>query len=295
MIETGVFKLRDPFVVVGEECYYLYGTDVSAGNWVGTTWGCYKSDGKDLSGKWEKTKDLVYIRPENAEKQFWAPEVHKYGDSYYMIATYYSSLTEHRGCSILRASSPEGPFVEITKGHVTPKNWDAIDGTLWVDDKRQPWLVFVHEWTCTDDGIGRMAAARLSDDLTHFISEPTELFRADDAPWANKGVTDGCFLYKTSEGRLLMLWSNLLDKEYRVGMAYSKDGRVDGEWIQIEEPLFTKAIGGKYDGGHGMIFKGFDGKLYLAIHSPNDLSGGLSEEAIFIPISEKNGILVCDK
>ena len=23
MIETGVFKLRDPFVVVGEECYYL--------------------------------------------------------------------------------------------------------------------------------------------------------------------------------------------------------------------------------------------------------------------------------
>ena len=92
-----------------------------------------------------------------------------------------------------------------------------------------------------------------------------------------------------------MLWSNLLDKEYRVGMAYSKDGRVDGEWIQIEEPLFTKAIGGKYDGGHGMIFKGFDGKLYLSIHSPNDLSGGLSEEAIFIPISEKNGILACDK
>ena len=295
MLETGVFKLRDPFVVVGESCYYLYGTDVSAGNWVGTTWGCYKSEGKSLSGKWEKTKNLVYIRPENAEKQFWAPEVHKYKDSFYMFASYYSSLTGHRGCSILRSTSPEGPFVEITNGHVTPKDWDAIDGTFWVDDKGQPWMVFVHEWTCTDDGIGRMAAAKLSDDLTHFISEPKELFRADDAPWANDKVTDGCFLCKTSEGQLLMLWSNLLDKEYRVGMAYSKDGRVDGEWIQIEEPLFTKAIGGKYDGGHGMIFKGFDGKLYLSIHSPNDLSGGLSEEAIFIPISEKDGILVCDK
>ena len=26
MIETGIFKLRDPFVLAGEDCYYLYGT-----------------------------------------------------------------------------------------------------------------------------------------------------------------------------------------------------------------------------------------------------------------------------
>ena len=294
MIETGIIKFRDPFVINGEDCYYLYGTDVSSGGWVDSAWGCYKSDGKSLSGKWEKTKNLVYIRPQNAEKQFWAPEVHKYKDSFYMFASYYSSLTGHRGCSILRSPSPEGPFEEITDGHITPKDWDAIDGTFWVDDEGQPWMVFVHEWTCTDDGIGRMAAAKLSDDLTHFISEPKELFSADDAPWANDHVTDGCFLYKTEEGGLLMLWSNLLDKEYRVGLAYSKDGRVDGEWIQMEEPLFTKAIGGKHDGGHGMIFKGSDGRLYLAIHSPNDLSGGLSEEVIFIPVIESDGRLVCD-
>ena len=53
-------------------------------------------------------------------------------------------------------------------------------------------------------------------------------------------------------------------------------------------------ISGKYDGGHGMLFKADDEKLYLSIHSPNNLSGGLSEEAIFLPISEKNGVLVCD-
>ena len=294
MIETGVFKLRDPFVVNEGDCYYLYGTDVSMGGWDETSWACYKSQGKSLVGKWEKTKNLVYIRPENAEKQFWAPEVHKYGDCYYMIASYYSSLTNHRGCSILKSHSPEGSFIEITGGHITPKSWDAIDGTFWVDDDGQPWMVFVHEWTCTDDGIGRMAAAKLSPELTHFISEPVELFRADDAPWANVQVTDGCFLHKTSEGRLVMLWSNSYNNEYRVGIAYSKDGRVDGEWIQAEKPLFTKEISGKYDGGHGMLFKADDEKLYLSIHSPNNLSGGLSEEAIFLPISEKNGVLVCD-
>lgn len=293
MIETGIFKLRDPFVLAGEDCYYLYGTDVSEGGWNDTAWGCYKSEGKNLSGKWEKTKNLVYIRPENAEKQFWAPEVHKFNGSYYMIASYYSSLTEHRGCSILKSESPEGPFVEITNGHITPKEWDSIDGTFWVDDEGQPWMVFVHEWTCTDDGIGRMAAAKLSLDLTHFISEPMELFRADDAPWANKQVTDGCFLYKTSEGRLLMLWSNTYNDEYRVGIAYSKNGKVDGEWIQAEEPLFTKAIGGKYDGGHGMLFTADDGQMYLSVHSPNNLAGGLSEEAIFLPVKEKDGLISC--
>ncbi|MBO5316160.1 MAG: family 43 glycosylhydrolase [Clostridia bacterium] len=293
MIETGIFKLRDPFVLAGEDCYYLYGTDVSEGGWNDTAWGCYKSEGKNLSRKWEKTKNLVYIRPENAEKQFWAPEVHKFNGSYYMIASYYSSLTGHRGCSILKSESPEGPFVEITNGHITPKEWDSIDGTFWVDDEEQPWMVFVHEWTCTDDGIGRMAAAKLSLDLTHFISEPMELFRADDAHWANKQVTDGCFLYKTSEGRLLMLWSNTYNDEYRVGIAYSKNGKVDGEWIQAEEPLFTKAIGGKYDGGHGMLFTAYDGQMYLSVHSPNNLAGGLSEEAIFLPVEEKNGLISC--
>lgn len=293
MIETGIFKLRDPFVLAGEDCYYLYGTDVSEGGWNDTAWGCYKSEGKNILGKWEKTKNLVYIRPENAEKQFWAPEVHKFNGSYYMFASYYSSLTEHRGCSILKSESPEGPFTEITGGHITPKEWDAIDGTFWVDDEGQPWMIFVHEWTCTDDGIGRVAAAKLSDDFTHFISEPKELFRADDAPWANKQVTDGCFLYKTSEGRLLMLWSNTYNDEYRVGIAYSKNGRVDGEWLQAEEPLFTKAISGKYDGGHGMLFTAYDGQMYLSVHSPNNLTGGLAEEAVFLHVKEENGLLSC--
>lgn len=294
MIETGIFKLRDPFVVAGEDCYYLYGTDVSESGWEKTSWACYRSTGKSLSGKWEKLKTPVYIRPENAEKNLWAPEVHKYNGYYYMFASYFSSATGHRGCSILKSDSLEGPFVEITNGHITPKEWDSIDGTFWVDGEGQPWMVFVHEWTSTDDGIGRMAAAKLSEDLTHFTSEPKELFRADDAPWANIQVTDGCFLYKTAAGKLLMIWSNSYNDEYRVGIAYSKDGRVDGEWIQIEKPLFTKETSGKHDGGHGMIFEA-DGKTYLSIHSPNNLSGGLCEEAVFFQVTERDGLLVCDR
>ena len=156
-------------------------------------------------------------------------------------------------------------------------------------------MVFVHEWTCTDDGIGRMSAAKLSEDLTHFVSDPVELFRADDAPWANVQVTDGCFLYRSNDGKLKMLWSNSYNDEYRVGIAISRDGRVDGEWEQVEAPLFTKEIGGEHDGGHGMLFTAKDGERYLSIHSPNNLSGGLSEEAVFMPVREEGGVLFCEK
>ena len=268
MIKTGIRSLRDPFVLREGNAYYLYGTGVLADNWADTVWACYKStDG--LLGEWKLCDELVYERPCGAEKQLWAPEVHKYNGKFYMLASYYSSLTGHRGCAILRAESPEGRFVEISNGHVTPSDWDAIDK------------------------IGRMAVARLSEDLTHLISEPKELFRANDPSWTNNGCTDGPFIYKASDGALLMLWSNFIDKDYCVGIARSESGRVNGEWTHCEELLFSKEMAGCDDGGHGMIFTDRDGKTYLSIHTPNRATDTVKEEVVFIPVREENGTLVC--
>ena len=196
IIETNVGKLRDPFVLAENGTYYMYGTG----------WVCYKNSG-DLKHWIKSEKELVVIPSECCGDQ-WAPEVHKYNGKYYMFTTYRSSKTSRRGCTILKSDSPEGPFVEITNGHITPAEWDSIDGTFYVDEDNQPWMIFVHEWVSTDDNVGRMAAAKLSDDLTYFISEPIELFRADEPEWAKHGVTDGCFMYKTEDNQLLMLWSN---------------------------------------------------------------------------------------
>lgn len=295
MINTGIEFLRDPFVLVEDDAYYVYGTGVENNDWSNTVWACYKNDSGRLDGEWKKTEKLVYELPKQAEKNRWAPEVHKYKGFYYMFATYYSSVTEHRGCTILKAESPEGPFIEITDGYVTPKEWNSIDATFYVDEDEQPWIIFVHEWTHTDDGIGRMAAAKLSDDLTHLVSEPIELFRADSPSWTDHKVTDGCFMYKTKDGQLLMIWSNFCESGYCVGIARSKNGKVDGEWIQDDKLLFSKEMTGKYDGGHGMIFKDKDGQMYLSVHSPNDSTEESGEKTIFVPIHEENGTLVCDK
>lgn len=294
MITTNIESLRDPFVLVEDDAYYVYGTGVTEGDWNNTVYACYKNDSKKLDGEWKMTKKLVYVLPKNAQKKFWAPEVHKYKGFYYMFATYHSSLTNHKGCTILKSASPEGPFTEITNGHITPSDINAIDGTFYVDEKNCPWMVFVHEWTCTDDNIGRMCAAKLSDDLTHFISEPIELFRADDPVWSRNNVTDGCFMYRTKKGSLLMIWSNFDEDGYCVGIARSDNGEINGKWSQDEKLLFSKKTFGDYDGGHGMIFKDRDGKMYLSVHSPNTPDIECKERTIFVPIKEENDTLVCD-
>ena len=283
MIVTNV-NLRDPCVVLENGVYYVYGTG----------WEAYKNTSGKLDGEWVSLGRVVTV-PADATDNYWAPEVHKYNGEFYMFTTYKSATTGHRGCAIFKSSTPEGPFVEISNGHVTPSDWDSIDGTLYVDEEGQPWMIFVHEWTSTDDGIGRMAAAKLSDDLTHFISEPIELFRAKDPSWSRSQVTDGCWLYRCQNGELLMIWSTGAADGYCVGIARSDNGKIDGNWSHDDTLLYSKTIAGDYDGGHGMIFTSLNGQMYLSIHSPNNSSAGRSETFVLIEIKEENGTLVWAK
>lgn len=297
MIETGIPQLRDPFLLRHNGVYYMYGTGVALnGDWIDTTYACWRNDTGRLDTGWmrlDTPEKPIYVRPAAAEKNLWAPEVHFYNGAFYLLATYFSSRTQHRGATILRASSPEGPFVEITDGTMTPPAWDCIDATLYIDRDGQPWLVFVHEWTCTPDHVGTMAAARLSDDLMHLLSEPIELFRGDAPAWATAKITDGCFMYTTRTGRLLMLWSNFDKGGYCEAIACSDNGRLDGQWLHAEKPLFTRGMAGEHDGGHGMIFTDTDGKSYLCLHAPNKPTPERREMPILIPVREENGTLVC--
>lgn len=63
-----------------------------------------------------------------------------------------------------------------------------------------------------------------------------------------------------------MIWSSFGKGGYTVGVAVSASGKLRGPWVQQPEPLFAE------DGGHGMIFKRFDGQLMLALHQPNKVT-----------------------
>ncbi|MDE6864028.1 MAG: family 43 glycosylhydrolase, partial [Eubacterium sp.] len=194
----------------------------------------------------------------------WAPEVHKYNNSYYMFATF-TKENGLRGVYILKSDNPEGEFSPHSKGAVTPDEWECLDGTLYINKNDDPYLVFCHEHTQIIDGT--VCYIKLSDDLTHSIGEPVYMFSGSTPEWADKKpagehyITDGPFMYRTTGGELLLIWSTFVNHMYCQCVAKSSNGELDGEFIHLP-PIITN------DGGHGMIFKA-DNKLYLTFHTPN--------------------------
>lgn len=264
-------NIRDPFVLVHDGKYYLYGTRGA------TCWGeadgfdCYVgNDLEEFEGPFEvfhKTEDFA------PHINYWAPEVYAYGGAFYMFATFFTDDVG-RGTHCLKAEQPLGPFVPHSDGSITPKEWASLDGTLYVDTDETPYMVFCHEWEDTD-GNGTICAVELTKDLKAPAGKPRLLFRASDGAPAvktllhrRKGeiyVTDGPFLFRDKEGKLRMIWSSFAEGgNYCVALASPEYGAFSDEWKPERELLFSK------DGGHGMIFTGLDGERYLALHSPNE-------------------------
>jgi len=104
------------------------------------------------------------------------------------------------------------------------------------------------------------------------------LFRASDSPWSKERdengaivpnkVTDGPWLFRTQTGKLGMLWTSWVFNEYTQGVAYSESGSLDGPWIHEKEPITPPNY------GHGMLFRTFDGKLLMAVHSHREDPNG---------------------
>ena len=284
LIFTTDVSLRDPCILLENGVYYMYGTG----------WKYFRNSSGTLRGPWEGPYPCVSEKPADSDSQYWAPEVHKYDGAYYMFTTYHKIDNDHRGCVIYRSETPDGPFEMWSDGHVTPSDWDCIDGTLYVDGSGQPWMVFVHEWTGTADNIGRMSIAKLSPDLKKFISEPKDIFAATETKWATGKITDGPWLYTTKGGELLMIWSNFDEAGYAVGIAKSSNGKIDGKWQQLDYQLYSNRFANSYDGGHGMIFSDAHGELYLSLHSPNGKTGNRETLAVMVPIKEAGNMLFWD-
>jgi len=287
MMKTSDIQIRDPFVLPEPKdgFYYLFGTtDKNAWKGVGEGFDCFRS--KDLR-EWEGP--IPAFRPPASfwgRENFWAPEVHRFNGRYYMFATFKADH-RYRGTQILCSDEIAGPYVPLTDGPVTPADWECLDGTLHVDSAGSPWIVFCQEWVQVHNGA--MYAMQLSPDLKEHAGRPVFLFNASEAPWGRRldwpegqeaplfpcYVTDGPFLFRHHSRMLLMLWSSMGSKGYAMGIARSESGLVTGPWRQDALPLWAA------DGGHGMIFRGFDGRLFVTFHTPNKTP---EERAVFVAI-----------
>jgi hypothetical protein len=161
------------------------------------------------------------------------------------------------------SSAPPAPALPPAP---TPTNMMTLDGTFWVEDGA-PYMVFCNEWVQISDGT--IEHMPLKDDLSEAVGAPKRMFRGSSAKWSElieEGghVTDGPYLWKGKTGKLHMIWSSRDDTQrYMCGIAISDSGKLAGPWRQQDEPVF------KDNGGHGMIFNSFDGRLMLVPHAPD--------------------------
>ncbi|MDR1109076.1 MAG: glycoside hydrolase family 43 protein [Spirochaetaceae bacterium] len=299
-------QIRDPFVVQEDGVYYLFGsTDKNIWKGAGAGFDVYVSAGGTVPESLARFEGPFPVFRPSANfwsvTNFWAPEVHRHNGFYFMFATF-KPRQGRRGTAILKSSSgimgPYEPWSQNAAGEpgpVTPAEWECLDGTFFTEQGK-PYMVFCHEWQQVKDGeinliplTGDLRQASVFPDGTR---EPRLLFRASEAPWAHElqgrapgsYVTDGPFMHRTQKGALLMLWSSFgKTGSYNIGTALSQDGTLRGPWTPSDKPLYSA------DGGHGMIFRGREGTLYLAIHRPNKTP---FERPVFIPVTEEGKTLV---
>lgn len=260
-------NIRDPFILPYNEKYYLYGTR-AINTWERrplSTLGfdVYVSDDME---NWSEPKEIFsYFEGFWGDAQYWAPEVHLYNGKFYLFASFIGE-GHYRGTAILECDTPDGKFKEHSDKAVTPKDWQCLDGTLYVENGK-PYIVFCHEWVQVKNG--EVCALELSGDLKRAVGEPVCLWTAADASWKHdydgngSYITDGPFLLKKGD-KLISIWSSFYKGEYCEAVSRSDNGLISGKWSVDDKLIFEK------NGGHGMIFTDFDGTAYFVFHSPNE-------------------------
>lgn len=266
-------NIRDPYILVYEGKYYMYGSRVGTPT-KEEPWGQQTGFDVYVSRDLEEWSEPVSVFEKQdsfwGTRDFWAPEVHFYQGAFYMLASF-KAEGACRGTHILKADRPDGVFTPLTDKPITPPDWECLDGTLYIDKKGNPHVVFCHEWLQIGDGT--VCEMELSKDLTTVVSDVRVLWKATDFSGVKSVskrkegyVTDGPFLYRNKQGELICIWSSLLYSGYAQLYSKSNNGDIDGEWTVVQKPIYAE------DGGHGMLFADLEGKTRLVMHYPNTVT-----------------------
>jgi beta-xylosidase len=261
IIYTDITGIGDPFVLLEGGVYYLYATSSPKG------FNVWKSD--DLV-KWELI-GLCYTNSKFGIGDFWAPEVIKKDNKFYILFTSKDRELNSLRLSLAVSDSPVGPFVDIKDRPVYDFGYANIDGTFFKDDDGKYYFYYVKD--CCDniinnEHISQIYVARLKDDLITLDSEPVlvstpsghkELKNNKDWHW-----NEGPFVTKHN-GKYYLSYSfnGFMDPEYSV--AYSVSDNPLGPFIKKGAILeyIPSVISGP---GHNMYFTNKEGQLMTAFH-----------------------------
>lgn len=149
----------------------------------------------------------VWANPGNV----WAPSVISLGGKFVM---YYSPRTKggNQCLGVAVASSPLGPFIDLSTAPFECTSGYALDPKPFVDAQAQPWLIW-------KNGVGDAIWSRpLTPDGLAFTGTPTKLIAADQA-WEERMVEGPSLVQAGGALRLFYSGSDWSSSHYGVGEA----------------------------------------------------------------------------
>ena len=256
----------DPYILEHEGNYYLYGTGGRKGIKV------YQS--KDLANWSEAVGVSDGFALDSSDvwgnRGFWAPEVYRINDKFYMYFTVQERI------AVAESDSPLGPFVQ-KEGEKEPFHLDIpeIDTHLFFDDDGKMYLYFVR-FTNGNEIWG----AELNDDLRSINEETLTYCFGTSQPWEDSArepyphakVNEGPFILK-HKGLYYMTYSanHTANPDYGVGYATSDNPL--GPWTKFEGNPILTGNGENINGpGHHSFAYSPSGQMYMIYHTHFDMT-----------------------
>lgn len=247
----------DPYILLHDGVYYLYGTGGKKGIRV------YRSN--DLAN-WSKAvgpNDGFALDSADVwgDRNFWAPEV------YFIHGKFYMFFTANAHLAIAESESPLGPFVQKVKKPLH-EDIQEIDAHLFIDDDGKKYLYFVR----FNKG-NEIWAAEMKDDLSGIKEESIKRCFGVSQPWEKSlkepvaSIAEGPFMLKHNKMYYLFYSGNhFRSQDYGVGYAIS--GSPLGPFVKYEgNPVLIGDGKTIFGTGHNSFFHSKSGQLYTVYHS----------------------------
>ncbi|WP_373523341.1 glycoside hydrolase family 43 protein [Aquiflexum sp.] len=307
----------DPYILDdGNGKFYMYGTGAGAKD------GFVVYASEDLKN-WEKKGQVFYGNTVDSWSvaNFWAPEVYKFDDRYYM---FYSADwrvnpendLENFKIGVAVANAPTGPFVDMKNEPLFDPGYPIIDANVYKDDDGKFYLYYsracykhpvdseIADWAKSKGLFEEIEESwvygvELNPDFSGVIGEPVLLLRPpvkmDDkqAEWESRSVTsgevnrrwtEGSFTFKYDDKYYIMYSANHFGGEhYAVG--YATGSSPLGPFEKAgNNPVIEKntSQGGEVTGtGHNSVLFSSDRKEMYAVYHGRTQKTG-HERLVFI-------------
>jgi len=244
--------IADPWILKEGDRYYLYGTNA-------TQSGFRVYTSTDLVN-WTRGEMCYERQPGDwGQRDFWAPEVYKRGNTFYLFFSVKNVDAGIRNISIATADSPLGPFV-VKKAPLLP-GASFIDSHVFQDPTTGKNFFYV---AVEDRTPNEIVGAPMSDDLMDLETTLTKVLGVSQ-PWENRWV-EGPVVFERHGLYYLSYSGNAFwEPGYGVGVAVAKSPL--GPYVKSEDnPLLRRTEDVHGPGHHCFVASSNPDAMFVFYH-----------------------------